>query len=137
MSNLRDIVQFRSDSLGPVLSEECQVNPQVYGAELAYWLCPELGRMGIHTSYPVGEDWGWLIEYTPESGSEFAIHCGNVEGRRDAWLLSLRRHARKLFGRDKPPYEEAARLVEGIQTLLSRTPHASEIQWLYDRSDAV
>lgn len=38
MSSLRDIAQFKSELFAPVLPEQCQFNPQVYGAELAYWL---------------------------------------------------------------------------------------------------
>jgi hypothetical protein len=120
-----------------VLPEECQVNPEVYGAELAYWLCTELARRGIATSYPTAEDWGWFIEFLPASGSEFAVHCGNVEGKRDEWLISLRRHARKMFGRDKPPFEEAAALVEGIRGLLASTPDITEMKWLYEGEHAV
>jgi hypothetical protein len=136
MDTLRDIAQFNSDFFAPVLPEECQVNPEVYGAELAFWLCTELARRGIATSYPNAEDWGWFIEFLPDSGSEFAVHCGNVEGSRNRWLLSLRRHARKMFGRDKPPYEEAAELVKGIQSLLSTTEHVSELEWLHDKEHA-
>lgn len=137
MSSLRDIAQFKSELFTPVLPEECQVNPEVYGAELAFWLCTELARRGIATSYPNSEDWGWFIEFLPESGSEFAVHCGNVEGKRDEWLLSLRRHARNMFGRDKPPFEEAAILVEGIWQLLTSSGGISNVQWLYEGEHAV
>lgn len=128
-------MQFKSELFAPVLPEECQVNPEVYGAELAFWLCTELAQRGIATSYPTAEDWGWFIEFLPESGSEFAVHCGNVEGKRNVWLLSLRRHARKMFGRDKPPFEEAAALVKGIQELLASTPGITEIEWLYEEGE--
>lgn len=87
----RDIVRFKSEHFAPVLPEDCQVNPGVYGAELAFWLSAELARSGVATSYPNPEDWGWFIEFLPDSGSEFAVHCGNEEGVRDRWLLSLRR----------------------------------------------
>ena len=36
MTTLIDIAEFHSARLAPVLPEESQVNPQVYGAELAY-----------------------------------------------------------------------------------------------------
>lgn len=119
-----------------MLPEECQVNPGVYGAELAFWLSAELARSGVATSYPTAEDWGWFIEFLPESGSEFAVHCGNDEGARDRWLLSLRRHARKMFGRDRPPYEEALKLVAAIRELLTSSPHVQEMEWLYDQEQA-
>ena len=131
MSELRDIAEFRSKRFSPVLPEDSQVNPQVYGAELAFWLCTELAKHGVVTSYPNSEDWGWFIEYFPGSGSEFAVHCGNVGGENDHWLLSLRRYARKMFGRDKPPYEEALPLIEGIRNAL-RGDGISDVRWLYD-----
>ena len=136
MSTLRDIAQFSSAHVAPFLPDECQVNPKVYGAELAYWLCSELAKRGVNTSYPNHEDWGWFIEFLPESGSEFAIHCGNVDGARDTWLLSLRRHARKMFGRDKPPYEEALPVIGGIRAILEEAPHVHGLQWLYEAADA-
>jgi hypothetical protein len=120
MNALRDIARFKSARFSPVLPEDCQLNPQVYGAELAYWLCTELARRGVATSYPNSEDWGWFIEYLPQSGSEFAVHCGNVDGAQDQWLLSLRRHARKVFGRDKPPYE-------GCMTSTMRHKRSSDV----------
>jgi hypothetical protein len=135
MTTLRDIVQFESKDLAPVLPEESQVNPNVYGAELAYWLCMELAKRGVVTSYPNEEDWGWFIEFLPGNGAEFAIHCSNVDGRRDRWLLSLRRHARKMFGRDKPPYEEALPLIRGVRSLLEETSHVHSLEWLYDKAE--
>ena len=132
METVRDIVRFRSTLFEPALPEGCQVNPCVYGAELAFWLCTELARRGVATGYPNAEDWGWFIEYLPESGSEFAVHCGNVDGERNFWLLSLRRHARKMFGRDKPPYEEASTLVAGIRAAVTEAANASNVEWLYD-----
>lgn len=132
MSELRDIVEFRSRRFVPVLPDDSQVNPGVYGAELAWWLCAELSRRGVVTSYPNSEDWGWFIEYFPGGGSEFAVHCGNVGGESDRWLLSLRRHGRKLFGRDKPPYSEAAPLVEAIKAAIEGDSASSEVRWLYD-----
>jgi hypothetical protein len=99
---------------------------------LAYWLCSELAKRGVVTSYPNNEDWGWFIEYITDAGSEFAIHCGNVGGAKDHWLLSLRRHGRKMLGRDKPPYSEAAPVVEGIRALVEGDGDLSDVQWLYD-----
>ncbi len=136
MNSLRDIAEFRSSRFSPLLPEDSQVNPGVYGAELAYWLCTELARNGVVTSYPYAEDWGWIIEYVTPEGSEFAVHCGNVGGSADHWLLSIRRHGRKLFGRDLPPYELAEPLVRGIESLLRSEDSITEMNWLYEARDA-
>jgi hypothetical protein len=42
-------VEFRSPLFTPFLSEDAQVNPGVYGAELAFWLAQRLAAIGIHT----------------------------------------------------------------------------------------
>lgn len=137
MSTLRDIARFKSMHFAPVLPDDSQVNPGVYGAELAFWLCTELARRGTVTSYPNAEDWGWFIEFFPNTGSEFAVHCGNEEGSNERWLLSLRRYPRKMFGRDKPPYEEASALIEAIRELLTTTGVVHELEWLYGKDHAV
>jgi hypothetical protein len=131
MNTLRDIALFRSRRFTPLLPEQAQVNPGVYGAELAYWLCTELARSGVVTSYPIAEDWGWFVEYNTAAGAAFAVHCGNVDGTDDQWLLSLRRFGRKLFGRDKPPCVEAAPLIRAIETLLRAEESVTELTWLY------
>lgn len=129
MDTIRDIVEFQSDAFTPVLPEASQVNPGVYGAELAFWLSTELARRGVATTYPQSEDWGWFIEYFTDSGSEFSIHCGNIEASKDRWLLSLRRHARKMFGRDKPPYDEAAQLIAAIKEAVHCAAEPGNISW--------
>ena len=106
------------------------MNAGVYGAELAYWLAMELAKAGVVTSYPNAEDWGWFLDYAPSPSSEFVVHCGNIGGARDHWLLSLRRFGRKEFGRDKPSFSEAARLIEGIKAVIARTPGIVDVKWL-------
>ena len=132
----KDIVEFRSERFAPVLSEERQVSPGVYGAELAFWLCAELARHGVATSYPRSEDWGWYLEFATDSGSEFAVHCGNIGGARDRWRLSLRPHARKVFGRDKPPYSDAAPLLSAIRLAVESVAQPADIDWLYGEGDS-
>lgn len=55
----------------------------------------------------------------------------NIGGSKDHRLLSLRRHARKLFGRDQPPFSEASELVAEIQRLLESEPSVASLKWLY------
>ena len=129
MDHPLDLVTFTSDRFTPFLPEESQVNPAVYGAELAYWLSAELARRGVVTSYPESEDWGWYLEFTTASGSEFTLLCANVGGAKNRWALALRRHARKLFGRDLPPYAEAAQLVAAIHEAVNAVAPAPDIAW--------
>jgi hypothetical protein len=137
MEAIRDLATFRSARFTPVLPEECQVNPGCYGAELAFWLCTRLySEKGVATSYPDYEDWGWLLSYSTGAGDEFALHCGNVEGARDEWLISLRRFGRRLFGRDKPDFERAGSLVRAVRELLEAEDGVTELRWLYDHPSA-
>ncbi|WP_413701987.1 hypothetical protein ACLKMH_10950 [Psychromonas sp. KJ10-10] len=55
---MKNTVTFKSDLFKPFLPEDSQVNPEVYGAELAYWLSKKLAEKNIITSYPESEDWG-------------------------------------------------------------------------------
>lgn len=137
MDTVREIVEFTSEAFRPTLPEESQVNPGRYGAELAFWLCTELARRGVVTSYPNSEDWGWFIEYFPGTSAEFAVLCGNVDGSADRWLLCLKRHPRKMFGRDKPPFSEAASLVAAVREAVQSVAPASAIDWRWDTADAV
>ena len=116
--DLIDLVELRTNKFAPFLPDDSRVNPGVYGAELAFWLAQKLAARGIVTSYPEYEDWGWYLDYASSDGSEFAIHCGNVDGKDDVWLLSLRRYTRKMFGRDKPSFNMAAALVKSIREVL-------------------
>lgn len=136
MSTIVDIVEFKSSKFEPVLPEESQVNPEVYGAELAYWVSIELARRGLAPMYPGSEDWGWYVEWFTEAGSEFALHCTNIEGAKDRWHISLRRHARKLFGRDKPPFTEAEALVKALKEALDAEDSVEELKW-HDISESV
>ena len=136
MDGLVDLAEFTADSLAPRLPESCQVNPGVYGAELASWLAFELAERSVVTSYPGQEDWGWYIDFSTEDGSEFAVHCGNIGESRERWGLQLRRFGRKLFGRDKPPFSDAAPLVDAIRAILESSPEVTSLEWRYpgDRS---
>lgn len=91
-------IEFSSDKFLPVLPASCQVNPGVYGFELAWWLAQQLAGRGQITSYPVSEDWGWLIEYLDDE-AEFMIGCSNLTnegegelGRPIQWSIFIRPH---------------------------------------------
>lgn len=96
-----------------------------YGFELAWWLAQALARSGVVTSYPVGEDWGWLIAYR-ECDAEFMIGCGSQSdpgegdgGQPLAWSVFVRQACslkQRLQGRSAPAI--ASRLTAAIVTAL-------------------
>lgn len=91
---METIVEFESELFQPFLHEDAQVNPSVYGAELAFWLTRELARRGVLTSYPQAEDWGWYLEYITEEGNEYWLCCQNQDGAPDKWWCRLEPLAR-------------------------------------------
>jgi len=70
-------IEFTSAEFLPYLPEDAQSNPGVYGFELAHWLSRALMERGIATTYPLGEDWGWLLEYF-DGGLEVRIGCASM-----------------------------------------------------------
>ena len=78
-------IEFSTDKFLPVLPEECQSNPGAYGFELAYWLAQALYKQGVITSYPVEEDWGWLIEHTDSFDNEYTIGCSSAAAYNDGY----------------------------------------------------
>ncbi|WP_308364474.1 MULTISPECIES: hypothetical protein [unclassified Microbulbifer] len=121
-------VDFKSDLFQPFLSEDAQVNPQCYGAELAWWLSQELAKRGVESSYPNSEDWGWFVEYIVDD-NEYWLCCGNLDGEKNHWRVYLDPKAKSMFGRNKAPVEIAAPLLEALSRVLSESPEINEIQW--------
>ena len=111
------IFTCESERFRPFLPDDCQVNPNVLGFELAEWLARELALRACPTSYPSNEDWGWYLEECREE-QEHLICCGGgiTEAGAHEWRVFVTQ-PRRLFRR--PPAtsrtEELERLVH--QTL--------------------
>lgn len=119
-------IEFSSAEFLPYLPEESQGNPGVYGFELAHWLSRKLAQRGVITSYPLGEDWGWLIEYI-EGDLEVTIGCASMteqgegyDGKPIAWSVFVRPHlsVKKLFRR-APSVAVPALLTTAIESALA------------------
>ncbi|MCV6624910.1 MAG: hypothetical protein OIF38_02370 [Cellvibrionaceae bacterium] len=121
-------VDFESELFKPFLSEEAQVNPNVYGAELAWWFARELAKLGIETTYPKYEDWGWFIEYFVDD-NEYWLCCGNVEDTKNKWRIYLVCKAKGMFGRNKAPVDMAKPLLKAVAKVLGDTEKVTNIGW--------
>ena len=110
---------FQSSLFAPYLPDDCQVNPNALGFELAHWLSRELAAAGTVTSYPNSEDWGWFLEFA-EGDVEYMICCsGSAE---DDGVFEWRVYVetpKKLF-RKVPPGPATRPLLDRIRTLLER-----------------
>lgn len=119
-------IEFSSAEFLPYLPEACQANPGVYGFELALWLSRALAERGLVTSYPLGEDWGWFIEYV-EGETEITIGCSSVaeegegyQGQPITWGIFVkpqRSLKQRLQGRS--PEAPIRRLTEAIEAELA------------------
>ena len=119
-------IEFSSDKFLPYLPEEAQANPGVYGFELAHWLSSALAKQGVVTTYPLGEDWGWLLEFL-DGEVEVKIGCSSVCGEDEGyagtaidWSIFVDPHRsvkQKLFG--ATPSAAAERLQGAIKSLLA------------------
>ncbi len=125
---MQTCVAFKSALFRPFLPESAQVNPNCYGAELAWWLAGQFALRGFVTSYPNNEDWGWFIEYVVDE-CEYWLCCSNLMGEPDRWQVYLDCKPRSLFGRNKAPVECAADLIKALAELLIQTEGIEEISW--------
>jgi hypothetical protein len=125
-------IEFESDKFLPFLPEESQGNPGVYGFELATWLSRSLAQRGLVATYPLGEDWGWLLEHFQDE-LEVAIGCSSVCGEGEgyfgkpvSWSIFVDPRTslkQKLKGVSGGPVEKA--LVDHISAILQ----AEGITW--------
>jgi hypothetical protein len=117
-------IEFSSAKFLPYLPESAQQNPGAYGFEFAHWLSTQLAARGIVTGYPLGEDWGWFIEYF-EGQLEIVIGCASEAQVGDGytgapinWRVFVRQPRslrQKLKGRGiSPKVEELARAVVSV-----------------------
>jgi hypothetical protein len=122
-------VDFESNLFNPFLPEEDQVNPGVFGAELAWWLARQLAQRGVATSYPQNEDWGWFIEYLTGDGHEFWLCCANLDGAADRWRCYLEPKPKGLFGRGKAPLDAALPLMRALREVLEAEAGIRNLAW--------
>lgn len=116
---------FESARFRPYLPDDCQVNPNVLGFELASWLAKALAERGVVTSYPFSEDWGWFLEMI-DGKVEYMICCSGsaTDGDAYAWTIYVNQPKRFLrrpaLRREEAILEEIARVLQdsGISTTM-------------------
>lgn len=117
---------FHSDRFRPWLPDECQVNPNVLGFELAAWLSRELAARSVVTSYPEHEDWGWYLERS-EDGVEYRICCtgGEYDGGFE-WSVFVA--CTKGVFRRSTQDETCDELLDAVRNLLASQGISAEIE---------
>lgn len=125
---MKTSVDFECENFQPYLPEDMQVNPNVYGAELAYWLSEKLAGKGFFCGYPQSEDWGWFLEYF--SGEDcFWLCCSNSDIEGKAWRCFLRPKSKSFFSLKKTPVDVAEPLLGALRELLEETSTIRNIEW--------
>jgi len=123
-------VRFRSKDFRPLRPEEDQVNPGVYGEELARWVSGRLAETeGIEPRVDF-EDFAWLVEL-PLGDATAWLLCANEYGSDDVWMIDVR-EAPRLLGwlrRSKLPADAILDLCTKIHTILAAEQSISEIEW--------
>lgn len=113
------MILFESDRFQPYLPDECQVNPNALGFELAAWLSRALAAKGFVTSYPVSEDWGWFLERL-EGNEEYMICCSGAAVQSGyEWRIFVTRPRR--FFRKRAHNDRSDELLQTISALLQET----------------
>lgn len=122
---------FKSKVFEPILSDEFQVNPETYGAELAWWLCTQLSKTNHKVHYPNSEDWGWYLEYTTEDGSghEYWLCCSNLIDEEGLWRVYLAPQSKGFFPRTTAPIEEAKGLMDELNRILTTADIIETLEW--------
>jgi hypothetical protein len=124
-------VRFRSKIFKPLRPEEEQVNPGVYGEELACWLSEHLtDTAGIKPRVDF-EDFAWLVELPFGDGTAW-LFCTNEYGSDELWMIDVR-EAPRLLGwlrRPKLQPEVLFELCSTVHAILGAEPSISEIEWV-------
>ena len=96
--SLERVWSFSSSAFAPEADEAELVNPGLGGRGLCLYVKQELEKLGLETSEPAAEDWGWRLELRFE-GRRFWMGCGAVSGEPGRFLVFLktRRGLRGLF----------------------------------------
>jgi hypothetical protein len=123
--------RFGSTRFRPRRHESEQVNPGVYGEELARWLAARLGESAGTQPRVDYEDWAWLVELRVGGGHAW-IFCANEHGSDDVWIIDVRPRARFLgwFRRPGVTPDELFGLCKRLHVILSSEATITELEWL-------
>ncbi len=123
-------VRFRSRNFPPLRPEEEQVNPGVYGEELARWLAGCLIETESFEPRVDFEDFAWLVELRFRDAMAWLL-CANEYGSDDLWMIDAREVPRLLgwIRRSKLPADALLDLCAKVHTILAAEPSISEIEW--------
>jgi hypothetical protein len=123
--------RFKSTRFRPRRPESEQVNPGVYGEELARWLAARLARSEGAEPRVDYEDWAWLVELSLGNGHAW-IFCANEYGSDDVWMIDVRPRPRFLgwFRRSSVTPDDIFGLCKKLHVILSSEATIRDLEWV-------
>lgn len=124
------LARFESTRFRPLRSESEQVNPGVYGEELARWLAARLADSEGAEPRVDYEDWAWLVELPLGRGHAW-IFCANEYGSDDVWMIDVRPRSRLLgwFRRPAVTPDELFGLCKKLHVIFTSEATITELEW--------
>lgn len=125
---MRTHVRFRCTLFAPQKPDGEQVNPGVYGEELADWVRRGIGKYGRPAQDCFAEDWGWMVVFGRDYPA--SIGCGNVEDS-EHWLCfcEVRLTVFDRFLRRPGPLAARDQTTRALQALIASEPRIHEAEW--------
>jgi hypothetical protein len=122
--------RFESTRFRPLRPEDEQVNPGVYGEELARWLAARLAESEGTQPRVDYEDWAWLVEVAVGKGHAW-ICCANEYGSDDVWMIDVRQRPRLLgwLRRAGVAPDEMFGLCRRLHVILSSDATITKLEW--------
>ncbi len=69
------LIRFSSEQFFPTLPEVVMSEEGAAGFELALFVAQALAKAGLVVTYPLEEDWCWLVQATTGTRVGLCIHC--------------------------------------------------------------
>lgn len=124
---LRTHATFRSSAFNTTEPEDCFINPDNYGDDLARWMIRELRSRGVEVGEELQEDHGWYFTFR-SGGVEYDFVVGSRD--QDEWLGWIERRvgfvASLLGGRARGIEVEAALEIDAV---LSSSELIRDVRW--------
>ena len=123
--------RFKSTRFRPLRPESEQVNPGVYGEELARWLAARLRERGDAEPRVDYEDFAWLVELGLGAGDAW-IFCANEYGSSDVWMIDVRPRPRFLGWFRSPAVtpDDLFGLCRRLHVILSSEATVTDLEWV-------
>ena len=123
--------RFKSTRFRPLRPEREQVNPGVYGEELARWVAARLRASGGAEPRVDYEDYAWLVELALGAGDAWIL-CANEFGSDDVWMVEVRPRPRFLgwFRPAAVTPDDLFGLCRRLHVILSSEATITELEWL-------